>query len=595
VNKEKILDFWTVFSKAEKKWIALLLIVIVTTSLLELIGLILVVPYIELMFGNTQSSDYLSDYPLLYQVYNQISYNDKLSVSVWFALFYVIKNILLSVLFFLEQNIIKNIKFNIMSRSFTYYMRQSYSFHIMRNSSKTIRSITYDITVFVGSIKKGSMLISELLLFAGVLGIMAWKSPVVILLFMALVMPLILIYTLMKKKLKFWGEQIQGCESNIILNLQEGINGIKNIIIFGVHNFFIRKFRKNVKEQVRIKRNLDMAITIPRYIIEALMMIVFSIVLYWATESGGLKENLSFMAFIAISSVRILPMSNRILSAISGIKSSAPSIDIVKKIAKPVVNNTKNSNYKSHDASDKFLSLRVNGLSFQYQNFHTVLNNFSFEISRGESIGIVGESGSGKTTLIDILLGLYPPTKGSVYCNDIMIKDDLEQWRGRVGYVSQDVFLSDGTIKENIAFGIPVDKIDINKIKKIIKEVRLDSWVSEFSKGLNTAVGERGVRISGGQRQRIGIARALYSNPEVLILDEATSALDNNTERKIMNDIYSLKKDRTIIIIAHRLNTIRECDRILVLNKGHLVGNDTYENLSKFNKVFQNIGLVKGS
>ena len=201
----------------------------------------------------------------------------------------------------------------------------------------------------------------------------------------------------------------------------------------------------------------------------------------------------------------------------------------------------------------------------------------------------MGGSGAGKTTLVDLLLGLLPPTGGSINCNGVSIHNDLCQWQQRIGYVQQVIFLMDATIKENIAYGVAIDQIDLNRLEIVVKMAKLQNWIDELEDGVDSIVGERGVRISGGQRQRIGIARALYHNPEILILDEATSALDNNTEKRIMDDIYAMHGERTIIMIAHRLDTIRQCDRILVIEGGKIVDSGTYDNLMMDSKYFKKI------
>ena len=589
-----MLGFFSIFSKSEKLSLFWLTAIILTMGFVELIGLFIVIPYVNLMMDNAPVTSGFDGYFLINEIYSRIIELDKLTVSVLFAFIYIVKNILLMILFFLQQDIVKNIKYNITDRAFMHYMQKPYSFHLSQNSSKTIRSVTYDVNNFIGGVlKKGSILALELIILTGIVGVMIWTDPAILLLLLLLLLPLVLIYWLTNSWLKSWGKDIQYYESNIILNLQEGINGVKNIILSNSQFFFINRFRKNIKEQVRIKRNLDMSLTIPRYLIEALIMIVFSFVLYWITKTGGLKENLAFVTFVAISFARMLPMSSRILSTISGIKSSMPSFEVIKDIASPIVTNYKNDITKLEYFLDHFRYLKVDKVSFKHSNSLGILNDISFKIYRGESIGIVGTSGSGKTTLVDLLLGLHLPLKGNIYFNNININRSLEDWRSKIGYVAQDVFLLDGTIKENVAFGIPVNEIDLNKVEEVIREARLENWVSELKDGLDSTVGERGVRISGGQRQRIGIARALYKDPEILILDEATSALDNNTEEHIINDIYRFKKDRTIIIIAHRLNTIKKCDKVLVLSKGRLVGNDTFDNLSRHNKTFQEVSLIK--
>jgi ATP-binding cassette, subfamily B, bacterial PglK len=584
---------WSIFSLKEKKWIFWLICIVVISSLLELIGLVMVIPYINLMLDNAQDLS-RNDTLILYENFLDWAYSlDKLTISILFVGFYIFKNLSLSILFFLEQNIIKDIKFNLTTRSFLYYLNQDFGFHLSNNSSKIVRSVTYDINIFMGSIlKKGSMLLAELLIFVGVICFLAYTNPIILMVFSVFVIPVIGTYLLLKKKLIEWGRLIQIIESNVIKFLQESMGGIKSIKVFGAHNFFIDKFNSNIFKQVTIKRNLDMSLMLPRYVIESTVMVVFALLLLWVANTGGLMQNISLLAFLAVATIRIMPMSNRVLSALNGIRSSLPSISVVNEIARPAFKNLEvaDNNVRSeHDPIESFLTLTVNNLFFGFSNKESILKNLNFKINHGESIGIVGLSGSGKTTLVDLLLGLHKPLKGDILCNDLSIFSDLRNWQNKIGYVPQDIFLLDATIKENIAYGISSKNVNLDKINKIIEEVKIKDWINQLDKGLDTFVGERGTRISGGQRQRIGIARALYNNPEILILDEATSSLDNMTEKKIMNDINAMKNTKTLIIVAHRLNTIKKCNKILLIENGRIVAIDTYDNLSRFNSTFQKI------
>jgi ABC-type multidrug transport system fused ATPase/permease subunit len=243
------------------------------------------------------------------------------------------------------------------------------------------------------------------------------------------------------------------------------------------------------------------------------------------------------------------------------------------------------------EQDDHFARLEIEKLCFAYPGEPEIIHDLGLSIQKGETVGVVGGSGSGKTTLIDLLLGLLVPKSGHILRDSIDIHEDLRSWQQHIGYVQQSVFLLDASIRENIGFGIAKDEIDNQRVNEVIKLVKLDAWIETLKDGIDSVVGERGVMISGGQRQRIGLGRALYHNPDMLVLDEATSALDNLTEQQIMEDIYNMKGSRTLIIIAHRLDTIRRCDRIIVLDKGQIVGDGSYEELVADNKHFQMISL----
>ena len=583
---------WNTFYTEDKRIVLGLCVILFVVSLLELFGLVLVIPYVNLMLNPDYVAGYLERYPVLEHMID-FSADYQLVLSLWFSSYYLVKNLLLTIFSYIEQTLLKKVKVNVMDRMYTYYMRQPYSYHLQVNSSKLVRSITYDAIAFIDTVlKSGALLISEILLFIGVLIVLIWKNPIALWVFIFIIVPVAAIYMLIKKRLVLWAEIMQQRESDNIRFLQEGLGGIKDAIILGVQSYFENSFHNNVMRQTYIKRNRDVAVLVPRFVIETLMMVSLAGALLWMAQSGGLMQNISAIAFLAVASVRILPMSNRVLGSISTIRSAIPSIDVVHNIANPGVKLDIKPPVRI-DKTDPFHKLAVNSLSFCYNAETINLKNVNFDINKGETIGIVGGSGAGKTTLVDVLLGLLKPTEGDVTCNGESIYTAVQQWQSKIGYVQQVIFLMDASIKENVAYGIPAEEIDIDRVMEVVQLTKLDYWINELADGIETHVGERGIRISGGQRQRIGLARALYHDPELLVLDEATSALDNLTEKEIMDDIYAMQGDRTIIMIAHRLDTIRRCDRVFVFEAGKLVGEGQFDELSANNKEFQRIGAMK--
>jgi len=545
------------------------------------------------MVDQAKYMEYIQQFPLLETVMAYFD-NYKLGASTLFATFYVTKNSLLMGLIFVQQTLIKNIKTNIVNRMFTNYMRKPYLFHLNTRSSDLVRSITYDVSRFIDSVlMQGGMLVSELLLFLGILIVLILKSPLALLVMFVTVIPVVGVFMITKRRLFLWGRIMQQRESKVICDLQEGLGGIKDAIILGVQDYFEDNFKTNVHHQVTVKRNSDVTLLIPRHIIEAAMMISMAVGLVWIDSAGGLMENIATVVFLAIVAVRLLPMSNRILSSASAIKSSSSSIDVVINAARPeVIDDQKDELPETTLKKAKvFQVLSINKLCFSYIEEQPILKHLSFAIKRGERVGIVGGSGSGKTTLVDLILGLLVPDSGKIEYNGLLINNNLHDWQHRIGYVQQVIFLMDKSIAENIAYGIHAENIDSTRLNKVTELAKLNSWLDQLPEGVQTMVGETGVRISGGQRQRIGIARALYHNPEILVLDEATSALDNKTEKEIMDDVYGMLEDRTIIMIAHRLETIKKCDRILVLDNGKVVGEGSYDHLLTSNSVFQKISL----
>ena len=300
-------------------------------------------------------------------------------------------------------------------------------------------------------------------------------------------------------------------------------------------------------------------------------------------SNQSVNELIPTLGLFAAASFRLMPSANKILSSIQQLRYEGPQIENVCKELKEnrFFNHSKNSNEKFLFQND----IKLEEINYTYQgSSKPTLQNININIPSGFQTGFIGESGSGKSTLIDIILGLLDPTSGKVKVDDINIRKNLRGWQSKIGYVPQTIFLTDDTLRNNVAFAIPENKISDQLVKEAIKSANLEEYVNSLPDGLNTIVGERGVRLSGGQRQRIGIARALYHKPKVLVLDEATSALDINTEKEIMNGINKLRKKITVLIISHRENTVSACDQLFKLKNGRIVGDSTSKEISNITK-----------
>ena len=591
---------WAILGKENERRSLIVFFILLVVSLLELTGLALVIPYVNIMLGTQDSSTVILD------VYNyveslEITDNVRFDASLLFACFYIVKNGTLIGLVFIQNILLKNIQANIVNRIFSYYIYQPFTFHLTTRSSKLLRTITYDAQNLTdGMFVQVATLITEILLLIGVLLILSLQNQAALLVMVMMVIPIVLIYMFVKRYLVSWAIVLQKREEHLIKNLQEGLGGIKDAIILGKRAFFEHNFHHNVRMRSYVKRKRDVALLVPRYVIETLMMVAMAVALVWMDRSQGLVSSLPDIAFLAVVTVRMLPMSNRILSSLGNIKTYTPSVNVIYETLK---NEKESESYQASlnqhidsGSKIKFTKLSLSNVSFSYENNNNkVLENISIDIKKGEMVGLAGGSGAGKTTLVNLILGLLRPISGDINVNGENIHGKLNDWHKILGYVPQSVFLLDGTIEENIAYGIAANDIDHERVSEVMRLAQLTDWVGTLKYGIQSIVGEQGVQISGGQRQRIGIARALYQNPEILVFDEATSALDNLTEKGIMDDIYKMHGDRTIIIIAHRLDTIRRCDRIIVLDNGNLVGNDTYDSLLDNNTAFQRISFAAHS
>lgn len=582
---------WLIFSPKERTWLFTLIALLLTASLFELIGLALVIPYVNLVLLEETYREYYELSPIVGWMLS-LSGDYRVDATFWFVTFYLFKNTMLAAMTFFQQSIIKNLYANIVIRMHHNFMEKPYAFHLNSNTSSIIRSMTYDAAYFGDRvITQSCILLAELFLFTGIVAILTFRSTEALFLMLILALVLGAILAVIKNKLVHWGMKLQQREAEVIRQLQEGFGGIKDVLVSGSTLYFEDEFQKNAQLRAKFKRDRDFTLLMPRFFIETIMMIGMASIMLWMISNGGLQQNFALIAFLAVALVRMLPMSNRIMNSVGTIKSCTQSTNVVFENARFIPSKAAVYNAIENTAdSTPFETIDVKALSFSYNVNTTLLNDINLSIRNGEIIGIVGRSGSGKTTMVDVLLGLLKPQTGQILLDGKRnIHHNFEEWQRKIGYVQQNVFMLDNTIKANIAFGLPLEEIDDAWLSEVIGLAKLDRWVASLPDGLNTKVGERGVSISGGQRQRMGIARALYRRPEILILDEATSALDNLTEKQLIADVLSGARKQTVFMIAHRLNTISNCDRIIVLNEGNIVGVGTYKELLDNNSVFQAI------
>lgn len=381
-------------------------------------------------------------------------------------------------------------------------------------------------------------------------------------------------------------------------NLMQIIQGAKDVLLYRKQNYFVDEYENNLIMTQQAQCKTVVGGEAPAYVIEGLCVSGLMAVVGIRLVNGVSQEFISVLAAFAVGAFRILPSLGRISAAVNGIMSAIPSIDALyrqieatneylESHSSSIVQETRHQSKglidrRNRDCQEDELSneiqegekfnniLQIKNVSFHYSGVKkNIIENLEMQIKKGESIALIGTSGAGKSTLADLILGLLVPQKGKVCMDGVDITTIPEKWAQTIGYVPQSVFLADASIEENVAFGVPYNQIDKERIQEAIRRAELEEFVSSLPEGVQTFVGDRGVRLSGGQRQRIAIARALYHRPEILVLDEATSALDNDTESAIMSAIDSLQGQVTLIIVAHRLTTVRNCDVIYeVKNKG---------------------------
>lgn len=579
-----IYQFYKIFGKLSfflnpfhKKNLFRLTFLLIVGMFLEAISFSIIVPVLSIII-DPKFKLILSDYQLLENFIVNKSQVFIIAMSLFFLIIiFLIKALFLIYLTFFQNNFVAKVSSHISNTLMTKYLNADFNFHQQNNSALLHRNLHNEVTLLTNLLRSYLNILVEIVLLISILSTLIFIDPLGALSIgsiFALFSYLFLSIT--KKKLSEFGAERQfldGKLSNITL---ESMRGIKEIKISGIKDYFLKKFSISINYRANINANFISLNLIPRFYLELVSIISLSGFIFFYLLRGGDTKSLITIVGVFIAAVfRLLPSLNKIISGLQTIKYNKYSLDLLRKEFKDTPVEKLNERQIEISFKDK---LEIKDLSFSYQNQDLILDSINLSINRGETIGIVGPSGSGKTTLLNLILGLYPTKLKNIYVDGKSIKS-TEKWRNKIGYVSQSIFLLDDSVRNNISFGRNKNGDDTKKIKKVIKIAELDSFVKSLSEGLETNVGEQGDKISGGQKQRIALARALYDNPEVLIFDEATSALDNSTELKIIESILKLKGTKTIIMVAHRLTSLKGCDRIFNVNNRRV---DLIENKAKY-------------
>ena len=537
----------------------------------EMLGLGLLIPALTLMLNSNLEEEYPFISPFLDFLGNP--HQDQLIIwgMLILLLVYLLKGIFLIFLAWEQSKFTSNLYSKLTTKLYGIYLRQYYEFHLLRNSAELIRNIQSELILFNRAAQALILLSTELSLIIGLIAMLILIEPFGTLVVMfVLTISVIIFHSFTKRYLIEWAEKRQVLSKKINQILLEGLEGVKDIKLLGIELSFISKYAINNNSWARIN-SLQLTLSqAPRMYLEILGISGLTLlVIVMVLQGKSLEALLPTIIIFAAAAFKMLPGFNRIMGAIQNVKLTVPVVNVLYDEFKL----EPKDNFKKKIIPFNFVNnIILNKLHFKYKDSNNYsLENINININFGETVGFIGESGSGKSTLIDLILGLISPEKGEIMVDDKNIQNYIRGWQNNIGYVPQSIYLTDNSLRNNIAFGIPNDKINEEAVLKSIKSAQLDDLIKSSDDGLNTFVGERGVRLSGGQRQRIGIARALYHNPSILVLDEATSALDTETENRVMDSVLALKGKKTILIVAHRTNTLKNCDKIFKLNKGKIV------------------------
>jgi len=563
---------YAILTPAERKAALVLLALMTIGAVLETLSLGLVIPAIAVLMQRDLASQYPALQPLLNALNNPSQPRLVAIGMLVLVCVYFVKTAFCGFLVWRQTAFVFGLQARLSERLFSLYLSQSYTFHLVRNSAQLIRNMVTEVTDFtVSTALPGALLLTEALVLLGIASLLLFLEPLGAVIVVAVMGSAGWAYQhVTGRRVTRWGEARQHHDGLRIQHLQQGIGAVKDVKLLGRENEFLAQYRVHNLGSARAARLHRTLIDFPRLGLEFLGVVgLTALVLTMLIQGHDVETIIPTLGLFAAAAFRLMPSVNRVVNAIHGLRYGLPVVETLHaelELATP-----------APAAAPKNVqpfrsNITLQDVTYAYPDASTpALRDLSISIQRGESVGLVGPSGSGKSTLVDIILGLLTADAGEVLVDGRDIKSALRAWQDQIGYVPQSIYLTDDTIRRNIAFGLPDEQINDSAVRRAVKAAQLEDFVTNRPDGLETVLGERGVRLSGGQRQRMGIARALYHDPAVLVLDEATSALDTATEEGVMDAVMALHGSKTILVVAHRLSTVEHCDRLYRLEQGQVV------------------------
>ena len=579
---------------SEYKNTSLLLLMILLMAFLDMIGVAAIVPFITVLTNpdliNTNNIlNFMFQTSVIFGIENTQQFASFLGVLVF--IFIIISLAFKALTTYVQVKFIHMLEFKIAKRLVEGYLHQPYSWFLSRNSADLGKNILSEVGAIVGNGMSPLMeLIAKSTVAVALIILLIIADPILALIVgFSLGGAYVIVFYFIRNYLNKIGEERFKSNRLRFTALSEAFGAAKEVKFGGLEEVYIKNFSNPAKIFAQVKASSDVLAQLPRFIVEAVAFGgILLIILYKMQILGNFYSFLPIVSLYVFAGYRLMPALQQIYNSFTMLTFNGPSIKKLTDDIKSLKQLNTNQNNNAISFNDK---ISLKNIFYNYPNSsRTALKNINISINAKTTVGLVGVTGSGKTTTVDILLGLLEPKKGVLQVDEkIITKQNARSWQRSIGYVPQYIYLADDSIAANIAFGVDTKNINFNSIERASKIANLHDFViNELPQNYNTIVGERGIRLSGGQRQRIGIARALYHNPQVLFLDEGTSALDNQTEKLVMEAVNNLSKDITIIIIAHRLNTVKNCDVIFKLDKGEVIGQGTFEELIKGSKSFNN-------
>lgn len=566
-----------IFNRREKVQIVILFLAAIIGSLLECLGVGVFMPFVNVLMDASAIQDtwYLQLFYEKLHFRSAESFITGLTIAI--ITIFVVKNVYLIVEKYAIYRFSYNTQRKISVRLLEAYMSEPYTFHLNKNISVLQRSMQEDANLFATAVIHFMELFIEITVCIA-LGISLFcisRSMTVIIL--GLLIICVGIFTAVSKKFaKGFGRECQEYKAKIYQWMNQALGGIKEVKVLNRESFFVTSYQTYYKKYAKGLRISRLLAAIPKYIVEMVSMtgLLIAIIIKLKYGRTDIVTFIPQLSAFAIAAFRLMPSVGRINEHVTNIMYAVPSIELVYEDLRDVegqeVDEAEIQEEAERNKEWKFeRELEIKKVCYHYPDVEeNVIDHVDFKIRKGQTVALIGESGAGKTTMADIILGLLSPQYGRIKADGVDIFKSIDQWHKNIGYIPQTIYLSDDTIRNNVAFGVFEEEIDENAVIEALKKAQLYEFVEGLIDGMDTIVGDRGVRLSGGQRQRIGIARALYHDPEILVLDEATSALDSDTEAAVMEAVDSLRSEKTMIIIAHRLTTIQNADVIFEIVNG---------------------------
>ena len=599
-QKSFLKKLYEIFTPRERMQAVLIFIASLVTAFFQAFGVASIFPFINVVMN----PEIIIQNKWLSLLYNK-GYFPSVNYFILFIgivvfLIVISSSIISAVTTWAKTRFTLNKNHSLSQRLLTVYLSQPYDFFLQKNSSELSKNVLSEINQLTSQFLMAlfDILINGLMVVVilGMLFIIDVTITIGAIIFLGGSYGIINYF--IKNKLKEIGRERLEANRGRYRIANEALSSIKTTKVLGIESYFLHKYSYYSSRFARYNVFARVIGETPRYLIEAIAFGgIISFVIFMIARRERVIDFIPILSLYAFAAYRTLPALNRLFNSVTTVYYN---IAIVDKIYEDMVEITppKKLFPKSDSSSVELLfnkTIKLQNISFSYKDSSfEVINNVNLAIPKNSVIGLAGPTGCGKTTLVDIILGLLKPQKGSIMVDDIQIKDEnITAWQRKIGYVPQEIYLSDDTISRNIAFGVPDKEISDEQVQYVARIAAIDSFVeNELPQKYNTIIGERGIRLSGGQRQRIGLARALYRNPEVLVLDEATSSLDGTTEDNVLKAIQSAAHTRTVIMIAHRLNTLKDCDQIYILEKGRIIGQGKYDELISKNRKFKEMAKI---